>query len=273
MEFRPPKKLNMEGDLLGNWNKFRQAFDIFVMASGKSQESSEIKAAMLLNLIGEDALDLFNTFSLSKEDQKDEKKIIDAFEDYIKPRKNVIYDRYLFYSRNQVEGETFESFVKDIKRLAESCEFGSEKENMIRDRVVIGIRNRENQERLLRMPQLTLNKAIDVCRAGEISKSQVKVLHSESSTDSISRNNRNMPLNANRSDRPSQEHIRNKVTATQFNNNEQFKCNKCNLRHCARKCPAYGKKCNICGKMNHYVVSCKSKGGNSNVFNKEMSKT
>lgn len=116
MEFRPPKKLCMEGDLLGNWNKFRQAFDIFIMASGKSEEKSEVKAAMLLNLIGEEALDLFNTFNLSMEHQKDVGKIIEAFEDYIKPRKNIIYDRYLFYNRNQVEGETFESFIKDIKR-------------------------------------------------------------------------------------------------------------------------------------------------------------
>lgn len=47
-------------------------------------------------------------------------------------RENVIYDKYLFYNRNQVEGETFELFIKYIKRLAESNEYGSKNENMMR---------------------------------------------------------------------------------------------------------------------------------------------
>ncbi|KAK9701031.1 hypothetical protein QE152_g30857 [Popillia japonica] len=69
-----------------------------------------------------------------------------------------------------------------------------------------------------------------------------------------------MTLKTNKNDRPSNENIRNKATGSQVNNNERYKCKKCNLSHIARKCPAYGKVCNICGKLNHYAVGCKNKG-------------
>ncbi|KAK9685184.1 hypothetical protein QE152_g38241 [Popillia japonica] len=185
MEFKPPRKLDLEGDIRGrtgkldlegdirgNWNKFKQAYEIFITATNRKNSEKEIKAAIFLNLIGEEAVDLFNTFNLTADEKKDIDKIINAFENYIQPR-------------NQTENKTFDVFLKDIKRLADMCEFGTEKENMIRDRVVIGIKNREEQERLLRMPNLNLAEAVDVCRAAEISKLQARTLNNESATDSI----------------------------------------------------------------------------------------
>ncbi|KAK9675309.1 hypothetical protein QE152_g40456 [Popillia japonica] len=198
MEFKPPRKLDLEGDIRG-----------------------------------EEAVDLFNTFNLTADEKKDIDKIINAFENYIQPRKNIIYDRYVFYNRNQKENETFDVFLKDIKRLADMCEFGTEKENMIRDRVVIGIKNREEQERLLRMPNLNLAKAVDVCRAAEISKLQARTLNNESATDSIvTKHNRytNKFKYGDKKNRKIQQETRGS------------KCRKCNISHEPKKCPAYGKK-------------------------------
>ena len=43
---------------------------------------------------------------------------------------------------------------------------------MIRDKIVIGIIDRPVQEKLLREYNLTLDKALDICRASETSKEQ-----------------------------------------------------------------------------------------------------
>ena len=47
---------------------------------------------------------------------------------------------------------------------------------MIRDKVVFGVRDERIKERLLREADLTLNKALDVCRAAETSKQQIEAM-------------------------------------------------------------------------------------------------
>lgn len=42
-------------------------------------------------------------FNVPDKDQEDTKQIIKEFENYINPRKNIIYERFLFYSRYQKE--------------------------------------------------------------------------------------------------------------------------------------------------------------------------
>lgn len=129
--FKTPKSLAIDENIVSNWKKFVQSYNIYLLASGSANKSAAVRAAIFLNFIGEDAIDLFNTFNLAEEDKKDVEKIKKAFEEYIDPRKNVIYERYLFYSRNQKENEEFEYFLTDIKRLCATCEF-TNKEEMLR---------------------------------------------------------------------------------------------------------------------------------------------
>ena len=137
---RPPKPLRIDEDLPNNWRKFIQAFEIFMMASGKDKVLEPVKIAIFLNCIGEDALDLYNTLKISDDDRKSLEKIKEAFEKYIKPRRNVIYERYVFYNRAQGSTEPIDNFVTDLKKLVKTCEFVNEEE-MIRDRIVLGIHN------------------------------------------------------------------------------------------------------------------------------------
>lgn len=41
-------------------------------------------------------------------------------------------------------------------------------DSMVRDRVVLGINKKEVQEKLIRMENLDLNKAVEVCRLNEV---------------------------------------------------------------------------------------------------------
>ena len=78
--------------------------------------------------------------------------------------------------RTQSETEDFNSFFNDVKKLVMNCDFGSIKDDMIRDKIVCGIKDRQVKQRLLGEEALSLDKAINICRAAEMAQKQLKVI-------------------------------------------------------------------------------------------------
>ena len=62
--------------------------------------------------------------------------------------KNVIYERAMFHQRMQQNSEQAESFIRSLYEMAEHCDFGASKDDCIRDRLVVGIPDKELSERL-----------------------------------------------------------------------------------------------------------------------------
>ena len=98
------------------------------------------------------------------------------FRTYCEPWKNIVFERYQFWDRNQNASEPIDQWVTDLRSKAAKCEFGTFESDMIRDKVVFGVRDERIKERLLRMADLTLNKALDICRAAGISKQQIEAM-------------------------------------------------------------------------------------------------
>ena len=67
-------------------------------------------------------------------------------------------------------GETFDQFVTALRKLAVTCQFGNFEDEMLRGRIVTGIRDHRHRERLLRVTTLTLQKAIDNRRTNEMAR-------------------------------------------------------------------------------------------------------
>ena len=53
-------------------------------------------------------------------------------------KRNVIFERARF---RQEEGEAVDAFITSLYSLAEHCSYGTLHDEMIRDRIVVGIRN------------------------------------------------------------------------------------------------------------------------------------
>ncbi len=85
------------------------------------------------------AIDVFNTFQFSEEEQDKYNVVMAMFEDYCTPKKNETYERYVFRNQMQKEGETIEQYVTDLHLKSQSCNFESLSDSMIRDQIVIGI--------------------------------------------------------------------------------------------------------------------------------------
>ena len=62
--------------------------------------------------------------------------------------------------------------MTELRKRAEHCEFAELKNSLIRDKIVIGICDKKTQERLLRESELSLEKALQICRAAEEIKIQ-----------------------------------------------------------------------------------------------------
>ena len=60
--------------------------------------------------------------------------------------------------------------------MAKNCSFGELQEELIRDRIICGVKSERLQARLLREGDLTLEKAISICKADEESRKQLKDL-------------------------------------------------------------------------------------------------
>lgn len=135
----------MDGNLAENWKRFDRNFQNFLIAAGRDRRSDRMKIATFLNAIGEEALEVYDTFTLSDEQRQNYDEVIRAFEEFCKPKTNEVYERFVFYKRNQAHGEPFDIFLMDIKRLVKSCNFGDNEEEMLRDRIVLGVNDNNIQ--------------------------------------------------------------------------------------------------------------------------------
>lgn len=287
-----PEKLNTtSGNLAENWKQFRRDLEIYMTATESNDKNAKVKIAIFLNLIGRDALKLFDTFTLTTAQKENYDDVLKSFEDFCKPKKNVVFERFMFISRSQKDGESFDSFLMDIKRLASSCDFGAIESEMIRDRIVHGIANKKVQTRLLEMSELTYDKAVEKCRADEATQEQTMNMNkTTTSVDELkqksdkdrqtntngrgkgnnnnyrgnrnhSRNYTNNTNNDNKNNDNRQHNFRSHQNNSNSTNrsNSNNSCKYCNYNHEPRKCPAYGKTCRSCSKMNHFSSVCKNR--------------
>ena len=148
-------------------------FKTYFVAAELSEKSEAVQVARLLNAAGPEAQEVHELFEYEAEaDKKKYTKILEKFTEYCRPKKNVVYERYKFWSHSQKEGELFDPWLKDLRIIAKDCEF-TEEQNMIRDKIVFGVYDKKVQERMLRKSDLKLKDAIDTCRAAESSQNQM----------------------------------------------------------------------------------------------------
>ena len=108
------------------------------------------------------------------------KDICTTMSDHLQPEPSEIVQRYSFNTRVRRSQESVATYVAELKRIAEHCNFGDNARlnEMIRDRLVCGIANDKWKQRLLAEDPKKLNfdKAYSLLLSLEASEKQVKVL-------------------------------------------------------------------------------------------------
>lgn len=113
--------------------------------------------------------DILGTLGLSAADLK---AVKEAFDKHFICKYNVIYERARFNKRSQEPGESAEAFISAVYKLEEHCQYGPLQNEMIRDRLVVGIRHHGLSEKLQIHSELTLEKAVITIRQHEEIKKQ-----------------------------------------------------------------------------------------------------
>lgn len=236
------------------WPKWRKRFERFMRASGLCSKTEDEQINTLIYIMGSQAEDILLSFALNDNDSKKFGVVMEKFDSHFVIRRNVIYERAVFNSREQEECESVETFITALYALAEHCNFGLLHDELIRDRIVVGVRDRKLSEKLQLDNALTLEKAVLLARQSEAIKRQLRDL--DNSTEG-----RAVDLVASKTKGKNKPNFKFTSQDNQHQEERSWQCRWCSgrARHKKTDCPANGENCNNCGKKGHFARACLSK--------------
>lgn len=139
-----------------------------------NKKAPEVQVANFMIVIGSDARKIYKTFALSEAESKEVEVVKAKFKEHFTPKINPAYERYKFNKMKQQEGESFTDFLTTARLQAKKCQFGNLTDELLRDRITVGISNDDVRKKLLGDPTIDLEKAIHLCRASKQATLQLK---------------------------------------------------------------------------------------------------
>ncbi len=234
LALQTPGPLEIYKNAPANWKKFKQKWQNYSRAIGLNEEPDDKQVATLLTVIGDDALAEYNKFKWSKAGDENKMAVVmKKFDTFCQESKNTTYERYLFNTTVQEEGQTIEQYVTQLRTLAENCEYGDLEESLIMDRLILGMRNEKLRERLLNKSDLTLQVALEEIKTYEATRKQMRQITDTSSPVHAFRERRSSN-NANNqySQRPPSRQQQRK---TRSNKEMLEECSRCGKEHERKK--------------------------------------
>ena len=158
-----------------------------------------------------------------------------------------------------------DAFIADLYALAEHCSYGDLHDEMIRDRIVVGIRDFSLSEKLQLDAELTLTTAVAKVRQAEQIRKQQPILRGE--TQETAGKKHDIPVGAvERGRRGSRQGWKPRSAGhkqpvkTQSQNNTPASCGRCGRSppHDRQSCPARTAVCHKCSRKGHFQSVCRS---------------
>lgn len=247
------KKLNFSSESLAlDWKMFKAQFEIFKVAKKYGEMSAEEQIANLLVLMGPESVPIYAQFQFNNEVPAQAKtlaNVIRLFDTHFEPVKNVIYERVKFNNIKQ-GGNTIHKFITELQSQADSCEYGTVRDDLVRDRIVVGVTDNKLREYLIDTEDLTLQKAIQRAKQYVSHHEQAAIMNSSVKDDNLDyvsqpRFKRGIAVNK----RPDVEE---RPVAS------ENRCPYCYWkRHAKGQCPARNATCYKCKGKGHWAKACK----------------
>ena len=155
------------------WPDWKQRFGRYRVASLLTEDEEKVQVNALIYSMGAEAECMFKSFTFATAGDSDQYDVVMAkFDEHFIPKRIVIYERAKFHSRVQLPSESVEALVRQLYELAENCDFGAQKDEQMRDRIAIGIRDKQVSQKLQMKSDLTIQTAIEMARHSELIKTQ-----------------------------------------------------------------------------------------------------
>ncbi|KAI4881647.1 hypothetical protein NFI96_006235, partial [Prochilodus magdalenae] len=244
------------------WPKWIKRFERIQIASGLELQAEENQVNTLIYTMGDEAEDIITSLQLSEIEASQYNMVKNKLDAHFVVRRNVIFEWAKFNQRQQEQGETVDSFITSLHCLSEHCGYGHLHDEMVRDRLVVGLRAKKLSEQLQLDSELTLEKAVTRARQSEQVKNQQDLLKSNfksSATDVDSIQTKLQP--ATGKGRPQKFQARtNDRSSYHTQLGSQRRCMWCGRTpaHSKNQCPARDVACNLYQKKGHYAKVCRS---------------
>ena len=131
-----------------NWLEYWDLVEQFFLAN--KIEENKARTATFIKAIGKKTYSLL--VSLTAPEKPASFKVEDLnkiLSDHFAPRYIVIAERYRFYKRIQMEGETLTEYIAELRKLALYCDFKEFLDQALRDKFVCGLRDAGIRKKLL----------------------------------------------------------------------------------------------------------------------------
>ena len=254
------------------WPLWIEHFERFRIATGLDKKGEKIQVNTLVFHLGRKAEEIFKSFNLTQADADKYDTVKQKFQHHFVRQRNVIFERAVFNQRVQRDGENADSFVTALFTLAEHCAYDALRDDLIRDRIVVGIRDNELSRKLQLQADLTLERVITQVRQNEdihghqpVVRAQASIPHAAAALDAVGVS-RAAPLSRVGTTRPRYNKPSTTTHAVSYDSEkrpgmEQTKsCGWCgrSATHPRDNCPAVNADCGLCGKHGHYARVCRS---------------
>ena len=224
-----------------DWRSYAERLEQYFAANDVKDEDK--MRAILLSVCGPSTYRLMrNLCAPAKPTEKSYSQLVKLVADHFNPRPSVIVQRFQFNSRYRKPGESIATFIAELRRLTEFCDFGPSLSEMLRDRVVCGIGDPRIQKRLLAESDLTFDKAVELAVAQESAEQNAAQLQKPLLTTTT------------------QVHkLGGKYSKAADGKKLSGTCYRCGGKHQQRDCPFKDAECHRCHKKGHLARVCHSK--------------
>ncbi|XP_054260686.1 uncharacterized protein LOC128985318 [Macrosteles quadrilineatus] len=171
-QVKPPEPLNFQDS--NGWKSWIKRYKMFHSGVALSSASEERQINMLLYCMGEEAEPLLTSMGMTEDKRLSFNTVVAAFEDYFAMRKNEFYHRALFLGRDQKPGEKVDSFIDDLQKLSEKCNWSCKTckskgfvEEMMVLKLVNGLADKDVSKSILREGATSLTEAKKILRLKE----------------------------------------------------------------------------------------------------------
>ncbi|XP_043198388.1 uncharacterized protein LOC122368489 isoform X1 [Amphibalanus amphitrite] len=228
----------------GTWRDYIERFEFFCEAQGISEDDR--RRALLLAGIGQTAYQRVKTIlAPTRPSEMSYRDIVMAVQDHVDPKQSVIVSRFRFHQKCQGSEQGIKEFVADLKVMADPCDFGSSRDDMLRDRFVCGLADQALQKRLLTEEDtLTFQQAQRIALAAETATKSARQLAAQSS-DLAAQDVHRVGSARQVKGSPSNRYVR----------SECFRCGGTN--HSPQTCRFKTYKCHSCGEQGHLSRKCR----------------
>ena len=185
IRLQPPEPFDFKQP--DEWTRWKRRFEQYRVASGLAEEGEARQVCTLLYCMGEEAGDVLTTTKIEEADRQKYDKVIDKFDGFFKVQRNTVFERAKFNRRNQRDDESVEQYITALFHLRETCDFGDGAlaDELLRDRIIVGIRDTKLAETLMLDPDMSLDKVMRAVRQKEAVHEQNRQLKRGTQEDPI----------------------------------------------------------------------------------------